>query len=90
MNLLFFFSVGKNRDKVTCHTFGFQIFLLEHKCACANGCENTFTSTSTSSTSSSTSKFAARHVYMKLYLTISWQHAVYAQQSSYFIHAEYF
>lgn len=30
------------------------IFLLEHKCACANGCENTFTSTSTSSTSSST------------------------------------
>ena len=53
--------------KVTCHTFVFQIFLLEHRCACANGCENKLSSTSMSGTSSSSSKFPVCHVYMKLY-----------------------
>lgn len=53
--------------KVTCYTFVFQTFLLEHRCACANGCENKLSSTSMSGTSSSSSKFPVRHVYMKLY-----------------------
>ena len=53
--------------KITCHTFVFQTFLLEHRCACANGCENKLSSTSMSGTSSSSSKFPVRHVYTKLY-----------------------